>query len=251
MDLIKPITQTVNKDRRDFILSTRTVRSHTILNENNFLITYDPTISKQICQEHGLDIIKVLEKESKMNIEKHLDVFKDVSIVTAAFVTSYARICINKFKLEILEKGGSIYYSDTDSIVLDKTYFNNNWIGDNIGQFKLEYNIKEAYFISNKTYCLVLYNGDTIIKTKGVINNSITLEDFKSMYFHNKNITATKFNTVTNYEKASVLIEKKDVILNYDSYTKREKVYNNEGIWIDTKPLNYNNIPNHPTHNTK
>lgn len=251
LDLIKPITQTVNKDRRDFILSTRTVRSHTILNENNFLITYDPTISKQICQEHGLDIIKVLEKESKMNIEKHLDVFKDVSIVTAAFVTSYARICINKFKLEILEKGGSIYYSDTDSIVLDKTYFNNNWIGDNIGQFKLEYNIKEAYFISNKTYCLVLYNGDTIIKTKGVINNSITLEDFKSMYFHNKNITATKFNTVTNYEKASVLIEKKDVILNYDSYTKREKVYNNEGIWIDTKPLNYNNIPNHPTHNTK
>ncbi len=62
------------------------------------------------------------------------------------------------------------------------------------------------------------------------------------MYFLNKNITATKFNTVTNYEKASVLIEKKNVILNHDSYTKREKVYNNEGIWIDTKPLNYNNI---------
>ena len=45
----------------------------------------------------------------------------------------------------------------------------------------------------------------------------------------------------SNFEKASVIIEKKDVVLNYDSYTKREKIYNSEGIWIDTKPLNHNN----------
>ena len=154
-------------------------------------------------------------------------------------MTSYARIFIYKIKLEILENGGNIYYSDTDSIVLDKTYFNNNWIGDNIGQFKLEYDIKEAYFISNKTYCLILNNDQIIIKTKGIINNSITVEDFKNMYWNNSNVTANKFNTVKNYQKASVIIEKKDVVLNYDSYTKREKIYNNEDIWIDTKPLNY------------
>ena len=65
------------------------------------------------------------------------------------------------------------------------------------------------------------------------------------MYWDNMNVTATKFNSVSNYQKASVIIEKKDVILNSDSYTKREKIYNNEGIWIDTKPLNYNNIPLH------
>ncbi|KZT15563.1 hypothetical protein NEOLEDRAFT_1081995, partial [Neolentinus lepideus HHB14362 ss-1] len=241
LNIIKPITQTVNKEKRDYIFSTRIVHSHTLLNEDKFLITYTPTISKEICSEHGLDFMKVLEKESKTNIENNLDLFKDVSIATAAFVTSYARIFINKIKLEILENGGNIYYSDTDSIVLNNTYLNNNWIGDNIGQFKLEYVIKEAYFISNKTYCLVLNNGDTVIKTKGVINNSISLEDFKEMYFNNKNIQATKFNTITNYEKASVLIEKKDIVLNYDSYTKREKIFNNDGIWINTKPLIYNN----------
>ena len=241
LNIVKPITQTVNKDKRDFILSTRSVQSHTVLNNDRFLITYSPIISKEICTEHGLDIIKILEKESKKNIENKLDLFKDVSIATAAFVTSYARIFINKIKLEILENGGTIYYSDTDSIVLDKTYLNNNWIGDNIGQFKLEYEIREAYFISNKTYCLILNNGETIIKTKGVINNSLTVEHFKDMYWNNKNITATKFNSITNYQKASVVIEKKNVVLNYDSYTKREKTYNNEGIWIDTKPLNYYN----------
>ena len=61
------------------------------------------------------------------------------------------------------------------------------------------------------------------------------------MYLDKSNVTATKFNSITNYQKASVVIEKKNVVLNYDSYTKREKTYNNEGIWIDTKPLNYYN----------
>lgn len=182
--MIKPVTETVNKEKRDFIFSTRIVHSQTILNQDKFLITYDPTISKQICSEHGLDVFKVLEKESKLNIENKLDVFKDVSIATAAFVTSYARVFINKCKLDIIEKGGSIYYSDTDSIVLDKSYLDSKWIGEDIGQFKLEYEIDEAFFISNKTYCLILKNKEVIIKTKGVLNDSV--QDFKSMYWKKK-----------------------------------------------------------------
>ncbi len=127
MNIIKPITQTVNKEKRDYIFSTRIVHSHTLLNDDKFLITYTPTINKEICFEHGLDIMKVLEKESKTtNIENNLDLFKDISIATAAIVTSYARIFINKIKLEILENGGNIYYYDTDSIVLNNTYLNNN-----------------------------------------------------------------------------------------------------------------------------
>ena len=62
------------------------------------------------------------------------------------------------------------------------------------------------------------------------------------MYLNNKNIVATKFNTKTKYQKASVLIEKKNVIINSDSYKKREKIFNKKGIWIDTKPLIFNNI---------
>ena len=74
--------------------------------------------------EQHLDFFKVLEKETNKNIEKHLDIFKDVSIATEAMVTSYARIHINKIKLDILDKGGNIYYSDTDSIVLNKNSIN-------------------------------------------------------------------------------------------------------------------------------
>ena len=49
-----------------------------------------------------------------------------MSIATAAMVTSYARIYMNKIKLEVLNNGGQIYYSDTDSLVIDKTYLNPN-----------------------------------------------------------------------------------------------------------------------------
>lgn len=237
LNIIKPITQTVSKERRDFIFSTRVVHSQTLLTENKFLITYDPIISNDICNQHGLNIIKVLEKESKLNLEKNLDIFKDVSIATAAFVTSYARIFMYNKKLEILENGGKIYYSDTDSLVVNNQYFDPKWIGTDIGLFKMEYDIKEGYFISNKTYCLILNNGVTVIKTKGVLNKYLTVDDFKSMYWKNQNITAIKSHTVKNYKDASVLIEKMKVLMDFDAYKKRTKIHNKKGIWINTEPL--------------
>ena len=46
------------------IICTRDVYSDIFLVENNFLITYNPIISKEKCLEHGLDILKLLEKET-------------------------------------------------------------------------------------------------------------------------------------------------------------------------------------------
>jgi DNA polymerase elongation subunit (family B) len=99
--------------------------------------------------------------------------FKDVSIAISAMITSYARIFITKIKLLILKLGCKIYYSYTDNLVtyIDLNIINSKLVGKELGQFKLEYLIKEGYFISNKTYCLVLNNDKTIIKTKGVLNN--------------------------------------------------------------------------------
>ena len=154
LNLIKPITHTVSKDRRDYIFSTRNVHTfmtHTILNENKILITYTPTISKEICMQHGLDNIKVLEKESRLNIESNLGLFKDVSIATAAMVTSYARIYMSQFKNSIYE----LYYSDTDSLFI-RGKLSKELIGKELGQFKLEYILKEAVFLGPKLYACLL-----------------------------------------------------------------------------------------------
>lgn len=77
LNFFKPITETVDKKKRDLILATRDVYSELFLVKNKILITYNPIISKEKCLEHGLDILKILEKESKGNIEKKLDSFKD------------------------------------------------------------------------------------------------------------------------------------------------------------------------------
>lgn len=175
-----------------------------------------------------------------------MDNFDDVSISTAAMILSYSRIFMSKIKLDILKRGGNIYYTDTDSIVTD-IELGENLVGNGLGQFKLEYEIKEGYFMSNKTYCLLLKkpikNKKTseleylVIKSKGVLNNSLSIGDFMDMYYLDKNIKAIKANTITDYSHGSVSFGFKEAILKHDAFTKREKIYNNDGLWIDTKPL--------------
>ena len=117
---------------------------------------------------------------------------------------------------------------DTDSLIIDKKGFDilksKDLIGNNIGQFKLEYNIKKGYFISNKTYCLILDNNKTIIKAKGVNKNILTEQDFINLY-NNINIKTTRQNTFSNLTESYVNIENKYIILNSNAYNKREKLF--------------------------
>ena len=76
------------------------------------------------------------------------------------------------------------------------------------------------------------------------IFNSLSLDDFKNMYLNKKSVIAIKNNTIKNISEGSVLIPNKKIILDYNSYNKREKIYDKNGIWIDTKPLNYFNDNN-------
>lgn len=61
------------------------------------------------------------------------------AVYIAAAISGYARILINKFK-NIPEN--TCYYSDTDSVILQKELPNNwNLVGRDLGQIKLEYKI--------------------------------------------------------------------------------------------------------------
>lgn len=236
ININKPVSEIVNKDKLNLLLSTSEVLSPINITDEDLLVTYYPDISKSICEWHQLDYIKVLNSKHAKDLEKDKE-FKDVSLVIAAAVTSYARVYMSKIKLDILNKGGLIYYTDTDSIVTDKP-IDKNLIGDGLGQFKLEYLVKKGYFISSKTYCLVLNDRSVIIKTKGLNNNSLTLNDFKNMY-KGINVKGVKKYSIVNYTKGSVVIDKKDIYLNYNSYRKREKIYQDKK-WVNTKPLYYN-----------
>lgn len=248
MNIIKPVTKLVSNDELSLIFSTREIKGKPKkMTDNDYWLTYNPKIDPEICAEHGVDYIKVCNLTSKTDIEK-LNEFKDVSLTTAAAVTAYARIYMSKVKENILNKGGNIYYTDTDSVVTDIA-LDNNLVGNDLGQFKLEYKINKGYFVSNKTYFLELSEKkfdtylnkyiSSVIKSKTVKSDSLTLDSFKELYTGN-DVVAVKRSAITDYNKGSVLIRDDNVKLRHDSFTKRQKVYK-RGKWVDTKPLILNN----------
>jgi hypothetical protein len=110
LSIDKPITDIVDKKKLDLLLSTCETQWE-MLSKDQYLVTYQPAISKKICEQSGLDYIKLLNKY-KVDLE-NIDRFQDVSISTASAITSYARIYMNRIKLLILSLGGNIYYMET------------------------------------------------------------------------------------------------------------------------------------------
>lgn len=237
MNINKSICDIVNKDKLDLILSSHEVNIIKELNDDNFIVSYNSEISKSISERSGLDIIKLIENKKHGKDYEYNSKVENVSITTAAAITAYARIYINKIKEWILLNQGSIYYSDTDSVVTN-IQLPDNLINKMLGGLKLEYKVKEAFFISSKTYYLQLENGKEIKKCKGVFGDKLNRKDFEAMYWEKKNITGEKSETFINYKEGYVNINRKNLTLNYDSYTKREKLYVN-GVWVDTKPIIY------------
>jgi hypothetical protein len=89
----------------------------------------------------------------------------NVSIGVAAAITAYARIHMSQFKNNPNFK---LFYSDTDSIYIDKPlpdYMISNTI---LGKMKLENTLTEAIFLAPKMYLLETIDGNIIYKVKGL-----------------------------------------------------------------------------------
>jgi hypothetical protein len=101
-------------------------------------------------------------------------------------------------------------------------------LGKDLGQLKLEYEIKKAYFITSKTYLLELSNGELIKKAKGVYSDTLDKSDYEKLYFNNLDVKATKGDTSIDFENGTVNIKTKQAILHYNAYTKRQKIYKDD-----------------------
>lgn len=55
LNYVKPITKTVVKNQLDYLLATKEIKTFNKINENKFLVTYNPIINKEICVSHNLD----------------------------------------------------------------------------------------------------------------------------------------------------------------------------------------------------
>ena len=158
MDINKPVTEIVDNKTFNELSLTRRITNKKDITDDDILVTYSPDIDQSVCVDFGIDFIEAL-KQIKVG---STGTFKGVSVPISAAITAYGRIHMSKIKLDILNKGGKIYYNYTDSIVTDINLSSDMIDAKLIGKLKLENEIKEAYFISGKTYYLVLKDGGYI-----------------------------------------------------------------------------------------
>ena len=92
---------------------------------------------------------------------------KDFNVGISSAISSYGRIYMSGIMSFVMRNGGSIYYTDTDSIVTDMQ-LPSYLIGKELGQFKLEHNIKKGVWLAPKVYAIINDKNQTIMKVKGL-----------------------------------------------------------------------------------
>ena len=145
----------------------------------------------------------VQHKNPKVELNTLLDnasEIHNVNIAVASAITAYSRIHMSQFKNN---KDYNLYYSDTDSIYIDKP-LENSFISDKIlGKLKLEYICKDAVFIAPKVYGL-LTDKDSIIKIKGLsleAINKISIKNLKDLLIKDSNLESKQnkwFKSLSN-----------------------------------------------------
>ncbi|SRR5258705_7805320 len=102
----------------------------------------------------------------------------EVNVAIASAISGGARVWMSLFKNN---SNFNLYYSDTDSIVVDAE-LPSFMIGKELGQYKLEHTLLKAVFLAPKVYALKTNDGEQIIKAKGLTKDAIqniTIADFE------------------------------------------------------------------------
>lgn len=203
------------------------------------LIINDDEVESLIDDNTITDIIKLNDNKSLINLYSDSDkdllnfsaLSKDnINISFASAITAYARIEMSKFKNnpEI-----NLYYSDTDSIYVDKP-LHPVFVGQEIGELKLENKFKEAVFLAPKVYAGQLEDDSEIVKVKG-FTEKLSLEQIKSLLIKDSKLELYHDKWFRNFEDSSIEIKNQMYTL-VSTENKRKLVYV-ENKLIDTTPF--------------
>lgn len=185
----------------------------------------------------------IVVKDNIINLTNSEDNYhsSDVNVAIASTITAAGRVWMSLVKNN---RKFNLYYSDTDSVVIDKA-LPAKMVGGNLGQFKLEYNIKQAVFLAPKVYGLITKDGDEIIKVKGLTSKALQglhIQDLDALLSLDsmKEFTQEKwFKSVT-----AGTINVTDVAYSLKvTNNKRQGIYV-DNLFVDTIPYNYDDINN-------
>ena len=169
----------------------------------------------------------------------------DVNIAIASTISAGARVYMSYVKNS--KKPYNLYYSDTDSIVIDGQ-LDDEIVSDTVlGQFKLEHTILRAVFLAPKVYAFIDLKGNEVVKVKGL--GKIALQNT-----HIKDLEALLQKDTTKYYSQTKWFKKlyegtitiSDILYQLKvTNNKRAPIYHPEyEIFTNTRPYNYDEFEN-------
>jgi hypothetical protein len=157
----------------------------------------------------------------------------EISTPIAMFTTAYARMLMADYKIKY---ANNLYYSDTDSLILDCP-LPGDMVGKELGQFKLEYKVKEGVFLGPKVYALRVEGIPDIIKVKGLKNpnTKVSFEDLKELLLKDSALKLKQDKWFRSLDNSGIQILNSLYTLRATD-NKRSFIYKDE-VAVNTKPF--------------
>lgn len=213
------------------ILSKYNVKEQYNITENLEFIRYENKPIPGFLELYGKDeyLDFILDCDSK-------NISVNQSIPSAIAITAYARMFMFKTIYKLIDLGIDIYYMDTDSIVVNQA-IPEEFVGNKLGLFKLEHEIRHAYFISPKLYAFETISGDLIVKAKG-IGSKLEFNQFETL-IKNESIVQAQERWFKDPANATINIKNIEMHISTINLKRRQIIVDNR--MSHTTPLSIDN----------
>lgn len=197
---------------------------------------------KSVGKENIIDVIEMDDNyivQSKIkNRYLELNDPKNVNVGISAAITAYSRIFMSQFKNNPNYK---LYYSDTDSIFIDRPLEAEIISSTILGKMKLERICKDAIFLAPKVYALKEENGTEIIKIKGLTANvisNLSFSDLEELLHKDSSREFSQAKWFRSITEGNISIKNQEYTLRVTN-NKRELIYDND-LLVNTRPFTIN-----------
>ena len=177
-------------------------------------------------------IYRTLQKDINTLLDGHKE-SHNVSIAIASAITAYARIHMTQFKNN---PDFILYYSDTDSIYIDKPLPPEMVDSKSLGKMKLENVLTKAIFLAPKVYYLETVEGKVIYKVKGLSHKiDLTKQDFESLLNKKSFLEKLQIKWRKNLNLGNISVIEQLYTLKVTD-NKRKLIYNEDNTLYSTEP---------------
>lgn len=160
----------------------------------------------------------------------------NTNIAIASAITAYARMEMANLLKYLVDNDYTIFYKDTDSVVIDRELPDSMVSSSELGKLKLEFTLNKGIFLAPKVYCLETDEGQLVVKVKGLGKEvELTVADFESLLYKDAKLERSQEKWFRSISDSSITIKDQLYTLTVTD-NKRELVFDSKGLFVTTKP---------------